>query len=89
LDVFAEAKIHAHSYVLERMKIGSVEYRLGKILEHDWRAEAAELLQARKAGLESGNVSASGAFFFSQRAYCIVAAVRTVILEHHLQRIAE
>ncbi|KAJ7740869.1 hypothetical protein B0H14DRAFT_3167857 [Mycena olivaceomarginata] len=66
------------SYVLERMKIGSVEYRLGKILEHDWRAEAAELLQARKAGLESGN-----------RAYCIVAAVRTVILEHHLQRIAE
>ncbi|KAJ7740871.1 hypothetical protein B0H14DRAFT_477129 [Mycena olivaceomarginata] len=44
------------SYVLERMKIGSVEYRLGKILEHDWRAEAAELLQARKAGLESGNL---------------------------------
>ncbi|KAJ6615656.1 hypothetical protein B0H10DRAFT_2040487, partial [Mycena sp. CBHHK59/15] len=37
------------SYVLERMKISSVEYRLGKILEHDWRAEAAKVLAQRKA----------------------------------------
>ncbi|KAJ6615641.1 hypothetical protein B0H10DRAFT_1915806 [Mycena sp. CBHHK59/15] len=36
-------------YVLERMKIASVEYRLGQILEHDWRAEAAALLAERKA----------------------------------------
>ncbi|KAJ7249496.1 hypothetical protein B0H12DRAFT_1019592 [Mycena haematopus] len=46
------------SYVLERMKIGSVEYRLGKMLEHDWKAEAAEVLNARKAGLVPGEVSA-------------------------------
>ncbi|KAF8211118.1 hypothetical protein K438DRAFT_1808840 [Mycena galopus ATCC 62051] len=46
------------SYVLERMKITSVEYRLGKMLEHDWRTEAEELLKARKAGLASGEVNA-------------------------------
>ncbi|KAF9017855.1 hypothetical protein BDZ89DRAFT_1021850 [Hymenopellis radicata] len=42
------------SYVLERMKMSSVEYRLGKLLEHDWRAEAAALLEARQAGLAEG-----------------------------------
>ncbi|KAJ7248505.1 hypothetical protein C8J57DRAFT_1189758 [Mycena rebaudengoi] len=36
------------SYVLERMKMSSVEHRLGKILEHDWRAEAQVLLEQRK-----------------------------------------
>jgi hypothetical protein len=46
------------------MKTGSVEYRLGKMLEHDWRAEAAELLRAREAGLESGKVSPFGGFLF-------------------------
>ncbi|KAJ7797288.1 hypothetical protein B0H14DRAFT_3093176 [Mycena olivaceomarginata] len=44
------------SYVLERMKIGSVEYRLGKILEHDWKTEAAKLLKAREAGQVPGEV---------------------------------
>ncbi|KAF8211116.1 hypothetical protein K438DRAFT_1808837 [Mycena galopus ATCC 62051] len=44
------------SYVLERMKIESVQYRLGKILEHNWRIEAEELLEARKAGLVSGDL---------------------------------
>ncbi|KAJ7740883.1 hypothetical protein B0H14DRAFT_2989789 [Mycena olivaceomarginata] len=44
------------SYVLERMKIGSVEYRLGKILEHDWKTEAAKLLKAREAGQVPGEL---------------------------------
>ncbi|KAJ7770925.1 hypothetical protein DFH07DRAFT_735138 [Mycena maculata] len=35
------------SYVLERMKISSVEYRLGQILEHDWRAEAVEVVKVK------------------------------------------
>ncbi|KAJ6464642.1 hypothetical protein C8R47DRAFT_69246 [Mycena vitilis] len=42
------------SYVLERMKMSSVEYRLGIIIEHDWEAQAATLLTAREAGLEPG-----------------------------------
>ncbi|KAJ7656381.1 hypothetical protein DFH06DRAFT_1298244 [Mycena polygramma] len=42
------------SYVLERMKMSSVEYRLGNIIEHDWEAEAATLLAARDAGLDPG-----------------------------------
>ncbi|KAF8211115.1 hypothetical protein K438DRAFT_1569743 [Mycena galopus ATCC 62051] len=53
------------SFVLERMKIESVEYRLGKMLEHDWRTEAEELLEARKAGSVSGDVSVFHGFFFS------------------------
>jgi hypothetical protein len=40
------------------MKIGSVEYRLGKILEHDWKTEAAKLLKAREAGQVPGEVGA-------------------------------
>jgi hypothetical protein len=44
------------SYVLERMKMSSVEHRLGKILEHDWRAEAQVLLEQRKVS-EQGPVS--------------------------------
>jgi hypothetical protein len=51
-----------HSYVLERMKIGSVEYRLGKILEHDWKTEAAKLLKAREAGQVPGEVGALACF---------------------------
>lgn len=45
------------------MRTSSVEYRLGKILEHDWRAEAAELLKAREAGSAQGPVSVLRAFF--------------------------
>ncbi|KAJ6620661.1 hypothetical protein B0H10DRAFT_2021327 [Mycena sp. CBHHK59/15] len=44
------------SYILERMKMSAVEYRLGQILEHDWRAEAGDLL-------EQGNASGSGPTF--------------------------
>ncbi|KAJ6485575.1 hypothetical protein C8R45DRAFT_997083 [Mycena sanguinolenta] len=44
------------SYVLERMRMASVEYRLGKMLEYDWRAEAAELLEERKAGRVPGKL---------------------------------
>ncbi|KAJ6561447.1 hypothetical protein DFH09DRAFT_1364401 [Mycena vulgaris] len=40
------------SYVLERMKMSAVEDRLGKLLEHDWRAEAAALLAERTASGE-------------------------------------
>jgi hypothetical protein len=47
--------------------MSSVEYRLGNIIEHDWRAEAAELLKEREAGLVSGSVSAFP-HFFSRRA---------------------
>ncbi|KAJ7485670.1 hypothetical protein FB451DRAFT_1083152 [Mycena latifolia] len=42
------------SYVLERMKMTSVQERFGNILEHDWKAEAAELLKAREAGEAPG-----------------------------------
>ncbi|KAJ7432318.1 hypothetical protein B0H11DRAFT_1760765 [Mycena galericulata] len=44
------------SYVLDRMRISAVEYRLGQILEHDWRAEAEEVLEERKVSGE-GEVS--------------------------------
>ncbi|KAJ7639424.1 hypothetical protein FB45DRAFT_977204 [Roridomyces roridus] len=37
------------SYVLDRMRMSAVEQRLGRILEHDWRLEAAEVLRQRKA----------------------------------------
>ncbi|KAF7356321.1 hypothetical protein MVEN_00964400 [Mycena venus] len=42
------------SHVLERMKMSSVEHRLGNIIEHDWKAEAAELLRAREGGSVQG-----------------------------------
>ncbi|KAJ7129176.1 hypothetical protein C8R44DRAFT_907351 [Mycena epipterygia] len=47
-------------YVLERMTMSAVENRLGKILEHDWRAEAADVLRQRK---ESGNGRVSAVHF--------------------------
>ncbi|KAJ7037851.1 hypothetical protein C8F04DRAFT_1034990 [Mycena alexandri] len=44
------------SYVLERMKMASVKDRLGKILAHDWKEEAAVLLKARQEGSQKGSV---------------------------------
>ncbi|KAJ6477194.1 hypothetical protein C8R47DRAFT_1141030 [Mycena vitilis] len=42
------------SYILGRMRMSSVEHRLGNIIEHDWQTEAAELLKSREAGFVSG-----------------------------------
>ncbi|KAJ7485666.1 hypothetical protein FB451DRAFT_1554521 [Mycena latifolia] len=44
------------SYIPERMRMTAVEERFGRILEHDWKAEAeaTELLKAREAGEAEG-----------------------------------
>ncbi|KAJ7639365.1 hypothetical protein FB45DRAFT_740721 [Roridomyces roridus] len=52
------------SLVLDRMKIESVQQRLGLILEHDWRAEAAVVLEQRKKA-DQGPVSFLDAFIYS------------------------
>ncbi|KAJ7785833.1 hypothetical protein B0H16DRAFT_1488211 [Mycena metata] len=44
------------SYVLDRMKMASVKDRLGRILAHDWKTEAAGLLKRRQEGLDKGDV---------------------------------
>ncbi|KAF7320158.1 hypothetical protein MKEN_00800300 [Mycena kentingensis (nom. inval.)] len=41
-------------FVPEHMKIEAVEFRLGSLIEHDWKAEAEELLERRKSGKEKG-----------------------------------
>ncbi|KAJ7151494.1 hypothetical protein C8R46DRAFT_1007409 [Mycena filopes] len=46
------------SYVLERMKMASIKDRLGRILDHDWKTEAAGLLKRRQEGSEKGDVFA-------------------------------
>ncbi|KAJ7437075.1 hypothetical protein B0H11DRAFT_2108369 [Mycena galericulata] len=52
LQAIRDAQAHPiESLVLDRMKMESVEHRLGAILEHDWRSEAADLLQKKK-GME-------------------------------------
>ncbi|KAJ7129165.1 hypothetical protein C8R44DRAFT_699813 [Mycena epipterygia] len=54
LQAIQDAKANPiQSFVLERMKMSAVEDRFGKILEHDWRAEASDLLKERQA-LEQG-----------------------------------
>ncbi|KAJ7462127.1 hypothetical protein FB451DRAFT_1140209 [Mycena latifolia] len=50
VQAVSDAKSHPiQSFVPERMKMAAVERRLGAILEHDWRAEAADLLEQRAA----------------------------------------
>ncbi|KAJ7693592.1 hypothetical protein B0H17DRAFT_1059112 [Mycena rosella] len=53
------------SYVPDRMRMTAVQDRLGKILERDWRVEAAELLKAREAGTVKG--PHTGMLFLLQR----------------------
>lgn len=43
------------------MRMSSVEYRLGKFLETDWKLEASKLLEERKASGE-GSVSSYSLF---------------------------
>ncbi|KAJ7432305.1 hypothetical protein B0H11DRAFT_1940785 [Mycena galericulata] len=59
LQAIRDAKAHPlESLVLDRMKIESVEYRLGAILEHDWKGEAAALLEKGHDPRNNGSVAA-------------------------------
>ncbi|KAJ7771080.1 hypothetical protein DFH07DRAFT_241000 [Mycena maculata] len=53
VQAIRDAQAHPiESFVLDRMKMEAVEYRLGRILEHNWWAEAAALLQEQKTTID-------------------------------------